>query len=365
MNTLTSYRSVSGFSQGGATGARLIVQADVSGEQVRVVTTLSSAGVEVGSSEVVIIPPYVYYDRREGEGWFRASLEDFSQELGLDGLRQFIQLPLVPFPHSDIPVSLYQLAELGKESLDDGTALHLSVKGSWQEIMEWLDKEGKLPDVAARLGNVLELIISFVDTPPEPLEVWINDQGFIRRVFLRYATAGGLVSLVADYSDLNKPVTILAPLTFKEAPALTRKGPGPGERPLLQPPTHIQPGESHPPYSSVPPTSGWHYATTAPWGISQTPIAEEIQVHNLEHGGVIIQYNTRDRDLVQRLEELARKQADYPCYLIVAPYPNMGSAIALTAWGVVLYLQQYDETAIQEFIDAYRKKGPEVVACTP
>ena len=56
----------------------------------------------------------------------------------------------------------------------------------------------------------------------------------------------------------------------------------------IQDPIHIQPGQPHERYNSLPPTSGPHYPFTAPWGISSEPIPEELQVHNLEHGGVFI-----------------------------------------------------------------------------
>ena len=43
----------------------------------------------------------------------------------------------------------------------------------------------------------------------------------------------------------------------------------------------------------------------------------------------------------------------------------MDETVALTAWGVLQYLDAYDEQAITDFIDAYRNKGPERVPCDP
>jgi hypothetical protein len=48
--------------------------------------------------------------------------------------------------------------------------------------------------------------------------------------------------------------------------------------------------EAHPPYNSDPPTSGPHLPYIAPWGIHTEPIPRELQVHNLEDGGVVVQY---------------------------------------------------------------------------
>lgn len=125
----------------------------------------------------------------------------------------------------------------------------------------------------------------------------------------------------------------------------------------------------HPPYNSVPPTSGWHVATLVPWGVHKQPLANERQVHNLEDGGVLVQYNcaaneTREEnssstaqarppaecaDLVAQLEALASRHE----FVIVAPYPDMPHRIALTAWGRILTLDSYDEAQITAFIEAY------------
>ncbi|MBI4338279.1 MAG: DUF3105 domain-containing protein [Chloroflexi bacterium] len=134
---------------------------------------------------------------------------------------------------------------------------------------------------------------------------------------------------------------------------------------------HINPGQSHPLYNTVPPTSGWHYETPAAWGAHTEAVQNETQIHNLEHGGVLIQYETTDQDLITKLGAFARKQKDYPCYLLVAPYPGIkdsaGTAhpISLTAWTALRYLDSYDEQVLQKFVDDFRDKGPEKVACTP
>ena len=53
---------------------------------------------------------------------------------------------------------------------------------------------------------------------------------------------------------------------------------------------HVQTvGDPHEPYNSTPPTSGPHLPYIAPWGIHTRPIPNELQVHNLEDGGVVVQ----------------------------------------------------------------------------
>ncbi len=75
-------------------------------------------------------------------------------------------------------------------------------------------------------------------------------------------------------------------------------------------------------YNSNPPTSGSHYPVTtgtvpAPTGVHTSPIQNEIQVHNLEHGHIGIQYtaalSTDIRDALVRGDRPAGAK-DVPVY---------------------------------------------------
>lgn len=122
---------------------------------------------------------------------------------------------------------------------------------------------------------------------------------------------------------------------------------------------HILLGQAHPPYNSNPPTSGWHTAQTAPWGTHRVEIADEILVHNLEHGGIWISYrDTDDTELIEKLEALASR---YRSKVIVTPRSRNDSPIAVAAWERLMKLDAYDEARIVAFIDAFRNKGPERV----
>jgi hypothetical protein len=136
------------------------------------------------------------------------------------------------------------------------------------------------------------------------------------------------------------------------------------------------PSTPHVPYNTSPPTSGPHLQWVAKWGVHKTPIIRELQVHNLEDGGVIVQYKCLEPcpDLVGKLEALAaryrekaeadRKSMKTPAssehamrskydHLIVAPYPDMERQIALTAWGRIDSFDGYDEARIVNFIETF------------
>jgi hypothetical protein len=109
--------------------------------------------------------------------------------------------------------------------------------------------------------------------------------------------------------------------------------------------------DPHTPYNSDPPTSGPHLPYIAPWGIHTRPLPRELQVHNLEDGGVIVQYNCECPDLVAKLRDIVDK---YERHVILAPYPEMKSTIALTAWTRIETLSAFDAQRIRRFIEAYR-----------
>lgn len=115
---------------------------------------------------------------------------------------------------------------------------------------------------------------------------------------------------------------------------------------------HISsPDSPHEPYNSDPPTSGPHLPYIAPWGVHTRPVPPELQVHNLEDRGVLVQYNCECPDLVGKLKAIVQR---YDQHVILAPYPTMKSRIALTAWTRIDTFEELDEKRVTRFIEAYR-----------
>ena len=129
---------------------------------------------------------------------------------------------------------------------------------------------------------------------------------------------------------------------------------GPGERFANQGQLHINPGVDHPPYNSLPATSGWHYGQPfgpSPWGVFTQFIEDEVLVHNLEHGGIVVNYNCPDGCpvLVSQLSELLSPFDKY----ILSPHPGMDATIALRAWTFLDKFNEFDEERILAFVDAH------------
>jgi hypothetical protein len=110
-------------------------------------------------------------------------------------------------------------------------------------------------------------------------------------------------------------------------------------------------------YKTFPPTSGTHYYTPAIWNRYTQPLVLVQEVHNLEHGGIIIQYG--DKVPQATVDKLVAFYNSSPNAMLLAPLPKLGSKIALTAWTRLATCTRFDQKAFALFRDAFRGKGPE------
>lgn len=127
--------------------------------------------------------------------------------------------------------------------------------------------------------------------------------------------------------------------------------------------THIGEGENVT-YNSNPPTSGPHLPTWEKYGIKDKEIQDELLVHSLEHGYVILSYNCSKLPQGSDCEAFKKQLVDIAnekrvWKLIVIPRSNLDVPLALTAWGHLDKMNQVDKNRIVAFIDEFRDQGPE------
>jgi hypothetical protein len=140
--------------------------------------------------------------------------------------------------------------------------------------------------------------------------------------------------------------------------------------PGLQP-QHTKDLSLEPNYNSFPPTSGTHFYLPAKWNIYTFAIPQIALVHNLEHGGVVVQYGNKvPRSTVRQITSWYLRNSNG---LVVAPLRALGRNIALTAWnappyhgrpidaghGYVATCTAFDESFYTRFIDEHRYKAGE------
>lgn len=126
-------------------------------------------------------------------------------------------------------------------------------------------------------------------------------------------------------------------------------------------------------YTTDPPTSGRHWGHWSDCGFFRGPpsgepvVENEVIVHNMEHGNIVLSYHIADPDLVNELEDLWNSIPDSANWGVARWYDGIAeNQIALTTWGVIDTWNIDDNPAgldpdrIERFFEAYRgTMGPE------
>lgn len=121
---------------------------------------------------------------------------------------------------------------------------------------------------------------------------------------------------------------------------------------------HLDPGEKWE-YGQTPPTSGPHDPVPIKPGFYKTRQAPEKLVHALEHGNVVIYYETLTPSALRQLKGWAKRYHGKWDGIIVTKLPGLGGAVILTAWTKLLRLDFFDPVKALAFIDIFRGNGPE------
>ena len=126
--------------------------------------------------------------------------------------------------------------------------------------------------------------------------------------------------------------------------------------------------------NSNPPAGGPHWAGGCPrdpleagecgpaaWGIYRDPWPPATLVHNMEHGGMVVWYNTTGQAVIDDLEDFANSNRDK--FLVLTPYPEMeDESVAITIWSRLglIPASEYSRDFIDDFMDDwYCKFDPE------
>ena len=116
-------------------------------------------------------------------------------------------------------------------------------------------------------------------------------------------------------------------------------------------------GERFNDYTSDPPTSGPHLPISAPWGVLKFRTNNRELLENMEQGGIVIRYDSSSYPgLVASLEAIAQSYLDHDRPVVMVPYKDMETRLALTGWTRLMKLDDLDEEAIQFFIEAHERR---------
>jgi hypothetical protein len=194
-------------------------------------------------------------------------------------------------------------------------------------------------------------------------------EAIVKKILLWTTVAAGVAVLAlllvyapGDQDQYNDALSQTMNETKTEAP----KAPPPSVKDLKEVELFEGEGQTHVDegttviYKTDPPTSGPHYARWLPAGIYEIGKTQpELLVHNLEHGNVVIyfdrgQFQKTDLDLLLALPQKYSGQWDG-----VVLVEQKGAPLTLTAWQAKLPLSAYDAKKIDQFLEAFRGRGPE------
>jgi hypothetical protein len=133
---------------------------------------------------------------------------------------------------------------------------------------------------------------------------------------------------------------------------------------------HVNEGEDPGPFNSNPPTSGPHYADEYEAGFydesspeAQVLYPEGYLGHNLEHGYVIYWYNCDlldSNDCAALKDQIKESMADNGrTKLIAFPRISIDVPVAMTTWGQLLKMDEFDAGQAKKFVSANRNRAPE------
>lgn len=129
------------------------------------------------------------------------------------------------------------------------------------------------------------------------------------------------------------------------------------------------PGASSDKWNTDPPTNGPHYGVAAIFGSYAEPLEQARVIHDLEHGGIFIQYGAKVPEAT--VLQLRDFYADHKPGTILAPLPRLGEKIALGAWvvtpeelaagdlgnGYLATCTTFDDGAFSAFFDEFQFRG--------
>ena len=116
-------------------------------------------------------------------------------------------------------------------------------------------------------------------------------------------------------------------------------------------------------YNSIPATSGLHNPTTAIWNLYDQPVPQINYVHNLEHGGLVIQYGSDVPESdVAALGDWYQQDTRGVVIAPLAPAmeeedTTLADKIVAASWTHMLRCGSFDEGALDDFSDDFR--GPQ------
>lgn len=160
------------------------------------------------------------------------------------------------------------------------------------------------------------------------------------------ATGSGVGAYFLSRDEpVKEPVRVPAPVEIG-ATAEEAKCSDP-ERPKYQGYNQIKAGESHPPYSSEPATSGWFVDDISP-GYYHVPVPPENALSIAARGGVLVWTSEKESRDMRFFYNIAHRND-----IVGVLDPDAKSGVVFVAWGVMVRCERFSGDMLARFIERY------------
>jgi hypothetical protein len=112
-------------------------------------------------------------------------------------------------------------------------------------------------------------------------------------------------------------------------------------------------------YHSNPPTSGPHASSPMEFKVLNNPAPKENLIHNMEHGGVVVWYNTQDQSVIDQLAGWVNDELDRRRLVVMSNYTGMEpETIALTSWTRLdkFPVSEMQRKRVTDFIEEHQRR---------
>ena len=139
----------------------------------------------------------------------------------------------------------------------------------------------------------------------------------------------------------------------------------PGEEVAIMPTRNHVPDGASVAYSTTPPTSGDHWERWADCGFHENGLPDELIVHNLEHGNIVVSYNVSAEQAITALRRALASIDLAEEWGVTRFYDKIPKGmVSVAAWGRRARMPGFDLDTLAGFFAAYAGvAGPERVAC--
>ena len=114
-----------------------------------------------------------------------------------------------------------------------------------------------------------------------------------------------------------------------------------------------------------PPTSGHHWPRWAECGFYEEELPDELVVHNMEHGNIVVSYNLAKKEDINSLKKAFSDISLSKSWGVARFYSGIPEGqISLSTWGITDSFTNVDDSRIRNFFEAYHGAlGPEKIPC--